>query len=75
MEKLSKILESLSHLNLEGKIIQKQQYASELGSSCDVFTAWSLKHNKKVAVKQIRTYLTRDPLFAKVCYAPIRMVS
>ncbi len=56
MDPLAKILSGLSNLNLEGKIVRKQPHASGLGGSCDVFSAWSTKHNKKVAVKQIRAY-------------------
>ncbi|KLO13875.1 kinase-like protein [Schizopora paradoxa] len=65
MERLSNILAGLSHLNLEGKIVEKQPHASGLGGSCDVYTAWSVEHGKKVAVKQIRTFLKKDPAFAK----------
>ena len=66
MDRLARILTSLTHLSLEGKIVQKQPYASGLGGSCDVYTAWSTKHNKKVAVKQIRAFLKKDPSLAKV---------
>lgn len=66
MDKLTKILARLSHLNLEGDIVQKQPYASGLGFSCDVYSAWSTKLNKKVAVKQIRVFLKKDLTFAKV---------
>ncbi len=66
MEKLEQVLSELSHLNLEGWIIDKQTHASGLGGSCDVYSAWSQKHNKKVAVKQIRAFLVKDLSFAKV---------
>ncbi len=66
MDRLANILSSLSHLNLEGFIVQKQAHASGLGGSCDVYFAWSNKHNKKVAVKQIRAFLRKDPSLAKV---------
>lgn len=65
-EPLEKILSDLSALNLEGKIVRKQPHASGLGGSCDVYSAWSKKHNKKVAVKQIRAYLKKDRSLAKV---------
>ncbi len=66
MDRLAKVLSVLSHLNLEGYIIQKQPHASGLGGSCDVYFAWSDKHNKKVAVKQIRAFLRKDPSLARV---------
>ncbi len=70
MDPLEKILSGLSNLNLEGKIVQKQPHASGLGGSCDVYSAWSTKHNKKVAVKQIRAYLRKDKSPAKVATPP-----
>ena len=66
MEYLKDILSGLSHLDLEGQIVNKHMYASRFGSSCDVYTAWSNKHNKKVAVKQIRVFMIGDQAFAKV---------
>lgn len=66
MDRLDKILSGLSHLNLDGFIVQKQAYASGLGGSCDVYSAWSDKHNKKVAMKQIRAFLRKDQSLAKV---------
>ncbi|KLO13879.1 kinase-like protein [Schizopora paradoxa] len=73
MEKLSGILASLSHLNLERTITGKQPHASGLGGSCDVYAAWSTKHNKKVAVKQIRAFLKKDPSLAKKLAKEIRI--
>ncbi|KLO06091.1 kinase-like protein [Schizopora paradoxa] len=75
MDLLAGILASLLHLNLKGKIIQKQPYASALGGSCDVYTAWSVKHKKKVAVKQIRIFLKKDPYLAKRLAKEIRIWS
>ncbi len=66
MDGLEQILSSLSYLNLEGQIIDKKAHASGFGGSCDVYSAWSSKHNKKVAVKQIRAFMTKDKDFAKV---------
>lgn len=65
MDKLDEILRELSHLNLKGYIEQKQQFASGFGGSCDVYTAWSTKHEKKVAIKQIRAFLVAELPFAK----------
>ncbi|KLO13867.1 kinase-like protein [Schizopora paradoxa] len=75
MDRLARILAALSHLSLEGKIVQRQPYASGLGGSCDVYTAWSLKHEKKVAVKQIRAFLRKDSSLAKKLAKEIRIWS
>ncbi len=61
--RLAKTPSGLSHFNLEGVIVQKRAHASEVG---DVYTAWSKRHDKKVAVKQIRAFLIKDPSLAKV---------
>ena len=66
MDSLDKILSGLSHLNLDGAIINRQAHASGFGSSCDVYSAWSVKHKKKVAIKQIRLFMAKDHSFAKV---------
>lgn len=65
-DRLEEMLSSLSHLNLEGKVINKTAHASGFGGSCDVYSAWSVKHDKKIAVKQIRAFMTKDKNFAKV---------
>ncbi|KLO08225.1 kinase-like protein [Schizopora paradoxa] len=65
MTRLQEILSSLSHLNLRDAIIDKKVQAGGYGGSCDVFTAWSLKHNKSVAVKQVRVYLRLELGLAK----------
>ncbi|KLO13881.1 kinase-like protein [Schizopora paradoxa] len=75
MDKLLNILASLSHLSLEGQIVEKQSFVSGLGGSCDVYKAWSTKHNKRVAVKQIRAFLTKEPSFAKKLAREIRIWS
>ncbi len=66
MNKLEDILASLSHLNLEGCIVRKQQVASRFGGSCDLYIAWSERHNFKVAVKRMRFFMRKDDSFAKV---------
>ncbi len=60
------ILSEKSYLNIGEFITNRQEHASGLGASCDVFSAWSDKHNKKVAVKRIRAFLLKDKKFAKV---------
>jgi len=72
MERLDKILSRLSHLNLEGQIVDKS-CVSKLGGSCDVFRAWSNKHGKKVAVKQIREFMSDNESFAKRLAKEIRV--
>ena len=66
MDRLEGILSQLSHLDLAGEIIDKEPHASGLGGSCDVYTAHSKKHGKKVAVKQVRAFLKKDLSLAKV---------
>lgn len=58
----------LSHNpKLELTLLLQQDCVSKLGGSCDVFRAWSTKHLKKVAVKQIREFMGENVSFAKVC--------
>lgn len=66
MDSLTDLLSDLPHLNLEGLIVNKQLHASSFGGTCDVYPAWSTKHGKKVAVKQIRTFMRNDEAFSKV---------
>ena len=68
MDNLEKILAKLSHLNLRGDIVDKQAHASGLGGSCDVYSAWSTRYRRKVAVKQIRAFLKKDISLAKVTF-------
>ncbi|KLO07299.1 kinase-like protein [Schizopora paradoxa] len=67
MNRLETILTNLppACLNLEGQIINKELHASAFGGSCDVYTAWSVKHRRKVAVKQIRVFMAKNRSFAK----------
>lgn len=64
---LEQTLSSLAHLNMKDDIIDRQEAPEEYGGTCDVFTAWSKKFDKKVAVKRIRVHLQGDETFAKVC--------
>ncbi len=66
MDRLEGILSTLSHLNLQDQVVDKQEHVEGYGGSCDVFSAWSRKHNKGVAIKRIRSHLRNDPLLAKV---------
>lgn len=74
MERLERILSELAHLNLDGQILDKQDCVSKLGGSCDVFRAWSTKHMKKVAVKQIREFMGENMLFAKVRLVTCKLI-
>jgi len=67
------ILSEKSYLNIGEFITNRQEHASGLGASCDVFSAWSDKHNKKVAVKRIRAFLLKDKKFAKRLAREIRI--
>jgi len=73
MDRLEEILSSLSHLNLEGKVINRELHASAFGGSCDVYSAWSTKHNQRVAVKRIRVFMTKNRNFAKRLEKEIRI--
>ncbi len=66
MSRLEDILAILSHLNLEGCIVRKQQVASRFGGSCDLYVAWSERHHFKVAMKRMRIFMRKDDSFAKV---------
>ncbi|KLO19298.1 WD40 repeat-like protein [Schizopora paradoxa] len=60
MDDLNNILDKLSHLNLIGQIEDIQATARGLGASCDVFTGYWRAGNKKVAVKKLRVFLTKE---------------
>ncbi len=66
MDRLEKILSDFPHLNLKDQIVNKDIYASRFGASSDVYSAWSLRHKRKVAVKRIRTFMTNDEALVKV---------
>ncbi len=61
-------LSRISHLDLAGDIIHKQSHASKLGGYADVYSAWSMKYKKKVAVKQVRIHMAKDLAFKKVYF-------
>lgn len=69
------ILSEKSHLNIGEFITKKQEHASGLGASCDVLTAWSVKHHMKVAIKRIRAFLLEDKKFAKVSDGLMRFIT
>lgn len=66
MDPIEKILSGLSHLNLQGSITNKEPQPEGYGATCDVYSAWSTKHEKKVAIKQFRYFMAKDEGFAKV---------
>ncbi len=66
MDELQRVLSGVSHLNLEGQIVNKQVHASAFRGPSDLFTAWSERHQVKVAVKRIRVFLRKDASFARV---------
>ncbi|KLO11196.1 kinase-like protein [Schizopora paradoxa] len=65
MVRLEELLLSLSHLDLQNEIVEKKAEVEGFGGSCDVFSAWSRKHDKSVAVKQLRAHLRMDVALAK----------
>jgi len=52
MHRIRRILSGLSHLDLKDDIVDKQERASGLGGTCDVYSACSRKHTKKVAGRE-----------------------
>ncbi|KLO06696.1 kinase-like protein [Schizopora paradoxa] len=60
MDRLESTLSSLAHLNLAGQIVEKNVHAEGFGGQSDVYSAWSRRHRKKVAVKQVRASLRND---------------
>lgn len=62
------LLVPLAHLDLAGFILRTKQCDSKAGGYSDVYSAWSNKHDKKVAVKQVRNILKKDISFAKVAF-------
>ncbi len=45
---------------------QKAASRFKIRGSCDLYIAWSERHNFKVAVKQMRFFMRKDDSFAKV---------
>ncbi len=66
MEHLHAILSKLAHLDLSGQIEDIQSTAKGLGASCDVFTGYWRAGNKRVAVKKLRIFLTKEDQVVKV---------
>ena len=66
MDYFTTVLSTLIYLDLKGHIVLKESVQSGFSGTCDVFTAWSYKHNSKVAVKRVRVSLKKDEKLAKV---------
>lgn len=64
MDQLQITLLHLSHLNLTGRIVDKERNPFSSGGSSDVYSAWSKKHNEKVAVKVLRMFIQKSESFA-----------
>ncbi|KLO19855.1 kinase-like protein [Schizopora paradoxa] len=73
LDDLEWILFEKSHLNVGQYITNKQEHPSVLGASCDVFSAWSVKHNTQVAVKRIRAFMLEDKKLTKRLAREIRI--
>ncbi len=52
-------LTPLSRLDLLGCIVDKREHVSKMGGYSDVYSAWSTKHDKKVAVKQVASTIKK----------------
>lgn len=72
MDRLQRILSSLSHLDLADQIVDIEPHAKGIGGFCDVYIGYSRKHKKKVAVKRVRVFLLKDEAFAKVSFSYLR---
>ncbi|KLO10839.1 kinase-like protein [Schizopora paradoxa] len=70
---VKELLEPLSYLDLEGSILPMKQRESKIGGYSDVYSAWSKRHNIKVAVKQVRNILRKDVSFIKKFVNEIRI--
>ncbi|KLO10840.1 kinase-like protein [Schizopora paradoxa] len=66
-------LASLSHLDVAGSILRMKQQEWKAGGYSDVYSAWSTKHNMKVAVKKVRGILKKDVSFMKRFVNEIRI--
>lgn len=70
-EILHQLLERLEHLDLTGKLSDKEQITQTAhGGNGDVYVAycWLGTRKVKVALKRLRFYIYKDKDFAKVCY-------
>ncbi|KLO07075.1 kinase-like protein [Schizopora paradoxa] len=72
---LKDIFSSLEDLNLAGLIEDREREQLALGSSCDIFRARSIKHNKRVAIKRIRCFLMDDVCFENILEREVRLWS
>ncbi|KLO07652.1 kinase-like protein [Schizopora paradoxa] len=62
----------LKYLDLVGHLIIDKR-APKLGGQSDVFSAWSTKHGKRVALKRVRIYMKNDLSFAKKLVREMRI--
>ncbi|KLO13876.1 kinase-like protein [Schizopora paradoxa] len=79
MDKLELVLDGLSHLDLTGQVVDKEEDFAGFGGHCNLFIAWyedaQRHHRTKVAVKQIRVSMREDTEFAKRLAKEIRIWS
>lgn len=66
MSQISEILTKLAHLNLDGQIEDIQPSVKGVGASCDVFIGYYRARDKKVAVKKLRIFLSKEEQVLKV---------
>ena len=66
MDRLDGLLSKLRDINLSGEIADVRPVFKGFGASCDVFVGFCRPIRKKVAVKRLRVFMSREEEFAKV---------
>lgn len=66
MDRLDGLLSKLRHIDLSGEIVDVRPVFKGFGASCDVFVGFCRPIRKKVAVKRLRVFMSREEEFAKV---------
>ncbi|KLO16775.1 kinase-like protein, partial [Schizopora paradoxa] len=65
MDRLDGLLAKLRDINLSGEIADVRPVFKGFGASCDVFVGFCRPIRKKVAVKRLRVFMSREEEFAK----------
>ncbi len=68
MDRLDGLLSKLREIDLSGTIVDVKPVLKGFGASCDVFVGFCLPIRKRVAVKRLRVFMSREEEFAKVRY-------
>lgn len=67
-EILNQVLVDLKEHNLTGKIVKEDDAIKGSGAHFDVYRGWSTEHNKRVALRRLRIFLEKEPVFLKVSF-------